>query len=134
MYVCMYVCTHTHITTHARSSESVSGCAVLVERGCGKFKDVARRYAELGAIAVIFVNSDDTVVSMNSRSDAVMTNESAVGIPVVMIARGTLDLRGGDMAGDWRVNLKPQVCAGIYAYVELFEVVCRHMSMYMHFW
>ena len=90
-------------------SDCVSGCAVLVERGCGKFKDVARRFAELGAVAVIFVNTDDTIISMSTKADVTMTNDSAVGIPVVMIARGTLDLRGGEIAGDWRVSLKPQV-------------------------
>lgn len=79
-----------------------SGCAVLLERGCGKFIDVAKRYAEMHACAVIFVNSDDAVISMGSGAD-----ELNVPIPVVMVGRGVLDLRAGDRG--WKVHIKPQL-------------------------
>ena len=51
------------------NADEVVGAVCLVERGGGKFLNVARRCAAAGAAAVVIVNSDDSILSMNGPDD-----------------------------------------------------------------
>jgi hypothetical protein len=70
--------------------ERVKEAVVIVERGCGKFCEVAAVYEAAGAAAVVFINSDESVISMVGGGQA-----GAVSIPVVMLPKGVVSLEQG---------------------------------------
>lgn len=62
------------------NSEQLKGKIAVVKRGATSFVDKAQRAEKAGSIAVIIVNSDDTLVKAGGDD-----SKSNVGVPVVLV-------------------------------------------------